>query len=72
MNSEQSKKNADLVMSSLVAQAEAGGIGIVRVKDGELFMFAAQKLRALLEVAEASPDKRCVVFLKMGPELRPQ
>lgn len=58
----------DVAIATLMARAEAFGVGAVKLSDGELFIFTKDKLLELLGAVEASGKDRLIVFVKTGPE----
>lgn len=51
----------------LETQMDSQGVGCIRVKDGQVFLFSERTLQNLLEQAKASPEKKALVFVKAGP-----
>lgn len=64
------EKDDDLLqqgLTHLVAQNEATGVGTLKFRDGEWFLFSEHVLEMLLEKARSSPQRRAMVFVKNGP-----
>lgn len=59
--------DADIALAHLQASTLATGVGTVKVKDGEIFMFSVAALEGMLEVARKSPKQQVAVFVKHGP-----
>lgn len=57
-------------MAHLAASVEANGVGSLKVKDGEIFMFSEHCLQKLIEQARTNPEGTVLVFVKNGGNLQ--
>ncbi len=64
------KRDVDMLMAYLDAQCQVHGVASAKVLDGEVFLFSAERLERLLDAARASSEKRALVFVKTGPEMK--
>lgn len=59
-------KDLDKAIAHLETQVEKTGVGSVKVKDGEVFMFSVAKLAEIVINAANAGEKKIVIFVKTG------